>query len=281
MYYKAYQAIHEELKEQKVLSPRDMEIVAKEDARYLLPLCTYTQFGMTINARNLEYMIRKCYLSKLDEVKEFGKLLLSKTQAIAPSLIRFVDPSEFEKYACDYSNDIIGQTRLIFTTPDAKNLLLDLHKCNFLLDENIVLGKYDRLPREFELIDIIFDVYLSAACFGQLKRHRMTTQLSGKYNPYLGYKIPSSIPESIINEFVSVLSFASQEYNKLKNNVIAQYILPNATYKRMIFKTNLREFYHITKLRMDEHAQWDIRHLITELKRMYLESKDSIDIWNQ
>ena len=40
---------------------------AKEDARYIIPLATETQLGMTVNARNLELMIRRlaaCPLSR-------------------------------------------------------------------------------------------------------------------------------------------------------------------------------------------------------------------------
>jgi flavin-dependent thymidylate synthase len=36
---------------------------AKEDARYVLSLATQGQLGMTVNARNLEYMIRRIFMT--------------------------------------------------------------------------------------------------------------------------------------------------------------------------------------------------------------------------
>jgi flavin-dependent thymidylate synthase len=46
---------------------RDQENRAKEDARYLLPLATATQMGVTVNARNLEHVVRECIGHELAE----------------------------------------------------------------------------------------------------------------------------------------------------------------------------------------------------------------------
>jgi len=42
---------------------------AKEDARYIIPLATQTQLGMTVNARNLELMIRRLAAAPLSEAQ--------------------------------------------------------------------------------------------------------------------------------------------------------------------------------------------------------------------
>ena len=48
----------------------------------------------------------------------------------------------------------------------------------------------------------------------------------------------------------------------------AAYALTNAHRRRVLFKINLRELYHLSRLRLDEHAQWDIRRLSTEMVRL-------------
>jgi thymidylate synthase ThyX len=86
------------------------------------------------------------------------------------------------------------------------------------------LKTYDSVLREFEHIDLHFEVVVSASCFAQLKRHRMATLTCQQTVP-----------------------------------VAAAYILTNAHRKRVALKVNARELYHIARLRTDRHAQWDIR----------------------
>ena len=45
----------------------------------------------------------------------------------------------------------------------------------------------------------------------------------------------------------------------------AEYVLTNAHRKRVLFKVNLRELYHISRLREDMTAQWDIRQLVGQM----------------
>ena len=48
---------------------------AKEDARYVVSMATESQFGMSINARSLENMLRQFGSAPLEEVRELGKKL--------------------------------------------------------------------------------------------------------------------------------------------------------------------------------------------------------------
>ncbi len=45
----------------------------------------------------------------------------------------------------------------------------------------------------------------------------------------------------------------------------AAYLLTNAHCRRVVVKMNLRELYHFTRLRMDGHAQWEIRALARDM----------------
>ena len=69
---------------------------AKEDARYIIPLATETQLGMTANARTLELMIRRLAACPLSEAQEYSRRLYDATQRIAPSLVRYTEPTAYD-----------------------------------------------------------------------------------------------------------------------------------------------------------------------------------------
>ncbi len=110
---------------------------AKEDARYIVSMATQTQLGMTINARNLELVLRRMAAHPLAEANEYGRRLHDVVKPIAPSLIRYTEKTDYDhKITRDLSNlaaaflPKISETtgrfpssdptvRLIVTTPDA------------------------------------------------------------------------------------------------------------------------------------------------------------------
>ncbi len=74
---------------------------AKEDARYIIPLATETQLGMTVNARNLELMIRRLAASPLDEARECSRQLYDAAKGVAPSLVRYTEPTAYDRETPD------------------------------------------------------------------------------------------------------------------------------------------------------------------------------------
>jgi flavin-dependent thymidylate synthase len=70
---------------------------AKEDARYCLSLATETQLGMTVNARNIELMIRRLAASPLAEAREYSRRLYDAVKGAAPSLVRYTEPTPYDR----------------------------------------------------------------------------------------------------------------------------------------------------------------------------------------
>ena len=70
---------------------------AKEDARYCLSLATETQLGMTANARNIELMIRRLAASPLAEAREYSRRLYDAVKGVAPSLVRYTEPTPYDR----------------------------------------------------------------------------------------------------------------------------------------------------------------------------------------
>ena len=130
---------------------------------------------------------------------------------------------------------------------------------------------YDFPLREFEYVNFTYDIVLSASCFAQLKRHRMATLTCQDYNPGLGVTMPPSIKEiGAKREFMDMIERTNDVYFRLKNHVgrVADYILTNSHRRRALLKVSARELYHISRLRGDATAQWDIRELSAKMSAL-------------
>ncbi len=288
---------------------RQLENHAKEDARYLLPLATQTQVGATINARNLELMIRRFASSQLKEINQLGEKLFKQVKKIAPSLILFYEANEYDKKTynelkkytnsrfknvneelkkqsvqlVDYTKDgdekILAAILFRVRNIDPKQSLKIVRKMS--RNEKLELFKkacqymelYDAAPREFELANLTFELIVSAGCFGQLKRHRMATIITGDYSPEFGHIVPESIRELGADRyFEEIIKESEDVYYRIEKKFpgIGSYVLTNSHCRRVLLHCNLRELYHIARLREDHTAQWDIRdkvHQMVELAK--------------
>jgi len=279
---------------------------AKEDSRYATSLATLTQLGMTINARNLEYMIVRLRNSHLTELKDFAEKLYNSVKNIVPSLVKYVneDPYYGNYFPpCKgkgYNNRTIDNKTLSHTSPDVKLIHYDKEAeekiLAFMLFKNgskdfsyymsLLKGKdseyrykllkpiftemkvFHSMPRVFEYADMLFEVECSASAFAQLKRHRMTVQIPQDYNPDIGYTVPPTIKTAGFEPFIEEAYIISTElFHKLytENCNAAPYILTNAHRRRVLVQLDLRELYHIARLREDIHAQWEIRKIAEKM----------------
>jgi flavin-dependent thymidylate synthase len=283
---------------------------AKEDARYTIALATETQLGMTINARNLELMLRRLNALPLAEAQEYSRKLYAATKDIAPSLIRYTEATDYDRFTrfnLHKQADVFSQkyppraasikstvVQLSFVTPDADTkvaavLLFSASNLNYkqclaqavkLTDrEKKTLFKtafthikaHDAALRELENVDLQFDLVMSASCFAQLKRHRMSTIIAQDYDPQLGVTIPPAISEiGREKPFLAIMNRTQDAYEQIRKKTpfAAPYILTNAHRKRVLMKFNARELYHLARLRADVHAQWDIRGLTEEMIKL-------------
>lgn len=127
---------------------------------------------------------------------------------------------------------------------------------------------YDSVLREYELPELTFELMISASAFAQLKRHRMATLLCQDYDPKLGVRVPPAIAEiGREKRFLEITEKAAEVFAKVqaKEPAAAAYALTNAHRKRVLLKVNARELYHLSRLREDVHAQWDIRQLSAQM----------------
>jgi flavin-dependent thymidylate synthase len=142
------------------------------------------------------------------------------------------------------------------------------------------LGPHDAVLREYELVAAEFEVVASAACYAQLKRHRMATMVPLPYDPGLGLTVPDSVERAGLGgDLRRLADRATEVWREIASfapplqgarpasggHPAAAYALLNAQRRRVLVRMNARELHHFSRLREDVHAQWDIRRLAARM----------------
>jgi flavin-dependent thymidylate synthase len=263
---------------------------SKEDARYVLPLCTTCQMGLTANAREMEHMTARLRAAPAGEVRRLGSALLEAVLPAAPSLFRHTSPSSVDSFAAEpfvlsgegeveltgWDDDSAVGTYLLRRKggesragADSAWRKLSGTGRKALFDEALRgLEVHDALPRCWELARFTFELFISSSAFAQLKRHRMCTLLAPPCLPSADRTVPPSFEMagivSLLEEAVAIsLEAASRVPGPAK-----AYAALNASRRRLLVSMNARELCHFSRLRADEHAQWDIRATAVEMLRL-------------
>ncbi len=284
---------------------------AKEDARYAVSLATEGQLGMTVNARNLELLIRRFAAKGLEEVRAVSAELYRLAKEVAPSIILFTEAGDFDartygdiaaaagrlnagrktgRRSPSKPGDVVlagrpadGDDRilaaLLHTTGrlSYKECLARVKRAAPRKRRELIglalerMEFYDFPLREFEHADLVYDLVVSASCFAQLKRHRMATLTTQRYDPALGVTVPPSIRAiGAERELLDLVARTDEAHSALEKAVgpAADYVLTNAHRRRALIKLNVRELYHISRLREDATAQWEIRRTTADMSRL-------------
>ena len=132
-----------------------------------------------------------------------------------------------------------------------------------IINESVAgLGPHDAPPREFELVDYTFELLLDYGAYREFKRHRMQSYFPQTLTVDHGYYLPPLLREAgLAGEFEDTLERVEQAYVKLSDfaPAVAQYLVTHAHYVRVLSKLNLRECYHLFKLRTSPEAHESIR----------------------
>jgi flavin-dependent thymidylate synthase len=291
---------------EKIMASGHDKWTAREDARYLMPLATTAQFGMTLNARELEYMISRLASEDLKELRAFSRRLASIAARKAPSLVKYPEPTPYfrsmaeipvmaAKAAGCHAKKGFRQASLLEVTSEADRklcaaIIFSGSSCSY--DKALEIAKglesarvkeiiastmkqmtdHDPVMREFENIDLLYEVDVSASCYAQLKRHRMSTQMVQRYSTHLGVTVPESVKKSGAEKiFMKAIDDSEKMYREFVEKIgrrAAEYALTNAHRRRVLLKINLRELYHFSRLRSDIHAQWEIRSVSDKMCRL-------------
>ena len=275
-----------------------------DNLRNMLPVCVLTNLGMTINARNLEHAIMKLMTHPLKEMNLIGDSLKQAALAVTPTLIKYTaynsyigeTEKELEEKTSLILNDVPQDgksVRLVEYDPDAVDKIVAaiLYRFSNLAYETIKskvsaiseeekrslikkalekMGPHDAPIREFEHAYYTFDILVDYGAFRDIQRHRMMTQTNQDFSPVYGFDIPSEVIESgLEKEYIDCMKAAKQTFRIISERYPkeAQYILPMAFKKRVLFKASLRELFHFIRLRSKKEGHESYRKIAQEMHK--------------
>ncbi len=285
--------------------------IATDGCRSVLPAATLTSVGVTANARTLERGISKLMSAELEEERQLGQSVREKGREVTPTLIKYADEAPYLKQRPEVQRILAGflarvseqpqpsvEVRLALWDPQAEEKLTAAllyresgtdYPAAWRRAQNMTgeqrqriidaamsgLGPHDPPPRELEVVDYTFEFVLDYGAFREFRRHRMQTYLPQMLTATHGFRIPSVIAEAgLEGPFAEAVGAAEAAYHKMRQEVsptVAQYVVTHAHNRRLLSKMNLRECYHLFKLRTSASAHESIREPMLEALRLVRE----------
>ena len=133
------------------------------------------------------------------------------------------------------------------------------------------LGDHDAPARECELVDYTFEFVLDYGAYRELKRHRMMSHLPQPLTVDLGYQVPDlQVEAGLKDEFQQAVELSDSAFRAVHDFSpwAAQYLVTHAHYRRLLCKMNLRECYHLFKLRTSDLAHYAVRAPVMEAMKL-------------
>ena len=285
--------------------------IATDGCRSALPAATLTNVGVTANARTLERAISKLMSSELKEERQLGEEVREQGRAVTPTLIKYADVVEFLRerphirkslasflHLTNQQVQTAAEVRLVHWDEQAEEKLaaaflygasnLDypavwqqvkalspLERQRIVDDSLLGLGPHDAPPREMEVVDYTIEFLMDYGAFREFRRHRMQTYLPQMLTVAHGIRTPSVIAEAgmegLFAEATGVAERAFHRIHDAVSPVVAQYVVTHAHNRRVISKLNLRECFHLFKLRTSPMAHDSIREPTKEALRLVSE----------
>ena len=282
---------------------------AIDSCRFILPAATLTNVGVTMNARSMEHAVSKLLSAPTAEERQLGQELKDKGREITPTLVKYAD---FNPYLADtraWQASIASQqtddagpegeisARLVSFDPDADATLATAlayrfacapheqvaERVRLLSSEErreIVgrslqdLGPHDPIPREFELVDYVFELVMDYGAYREYKRHRMQSYYPQPLTTKLGAVTPPLIEEAGLKDrFDDAVGAAEAGFGQVGEAApeLAPYLVTHAHKRRALVKLNARECFHLFKLRTQRQAHFTIQQASEAALRLAVE----------
>ncbi len=266
-----------------------------DSCRALLPAATLTNVGVTMNARLMEHAITKLLSSNLAEERSLGEELKEKGRDIAPTLIRYAekrdylvaireaqllksgglaaeDAEECEVALVQYDEDaerkVVAGLLYQYSGMTYGQVLAQVQRMSEgelteLFDACMDgLGDHDSPPRAFEMVDYTFELTLDYGAYREFKRHRMQSYIPQPLTLDVGYVTPELVLDAGLGgQYTAAIDLAAEAFARVGEGFpeVAQYLATHAHRRRVLAKMNLRECYHLFKLRTQPQAHFSIR----------------------
>lgn len=177
---------------------------------------------------------------------------------------------------------------LLAITPDAEKLIEEAGRTCYLSLDKITDSSSEKfitaaIRRGHESIiehaSASFRIFGASRAFThQLVRHRLASfsQQSQRYvdESNFNFIVPPEIEgnDEAKKIYLEHMEQVLEIYKKLRSSGVkkedARFILPNALESQIVFSANFRELRSILKLRLEKHAQWEIRRVFIEILKV-------------
>ena len=271
--------------------------VAIDSCRFILPAATLTNVGVTMNARSMEHAVSKLLSSSTMEERELGQELKDKGREITPTLVKYADFNPYIAGTRDWQEELAPtheistegeiNARLVSHDADADVTLATALAYRFsdASHESVVeyvqsltpeqrheiiarslanLGPHDPLPREFELVDYVFELVMDYGAYREYKRHRMQSYFPQPLTVVHGAVTPPLIQEAGLSDrFNEAVEASEAAFWGLHQSMpqVAPYVVTHAHRRRSLVKLNARECFHLFKLRIQRQAHFTIQQV--------------------
>jgi len=131
------------------------------------------------------------------------------------------------------------------------------------------MGDFDVPLRELEHIALTFDCVLDWGAWYELKRHRMMTLTPQPLDVRLGYALPRAFEEARLSaQYHRAMDTAAETFAAIATDLPCEagYVFPNAFNRRVLITLNLRQAFHLCRLRSAPNAHFSMRRIAA---RMY------------
>jgi len=176
----------------------------------------------------------------------------------------------------------MGTVRLVAHTPDPERVLVNaVSECYHTEPRMAAVIKCVELG-DWSTIEHVAFVWelrgFSRSCLAQLTRHRIGWGYTVESQRYVDkrdfdYVVPPSIAAdpAALAKYREVMGYLGDAYVYLRDSCgvrkeDARFVLPNAAPFPATVSNNLRSLLHFLRLRLDRHAQWEIRDLATQMR---------------
>lgn len=124
--------------------------------------------------------------------------------------------------------------------------------------------------RSVEHLSFTFDILVDYGAYRDIQRHRMATQTTQRLTCAHGYDVPELIETCGFGDrFRAAMELAAEAYEQLAVDYPdeAQYLVPLAYRKRVLFTWNLRALHHFISLRSARQGHISYRRIAQEVWR--------------
>jgi hypothetical protein len=113
-----------------------------------------------------------------------------------------------------------------------------------------------------------FEAVMDQGAYFEFKRHRMMTQTVQPLSADLGFALPLGITAAgCEGDYLSAMRRAAELYHRIYewNPAVASYIVPNGFNRRVLFTINLRQVFHLCRLRGASNAHFSIQRVAQQI----------------